>query len=883
MKKIISKILIILIIIVMLFEFTCSSPICHAAGNPLDIESFFDRATSLMGGVIAYKFWFFRIQATAVIATFWEVCTLWLAETCGISQDTFFDWSAGQLMTPFDIFFNKYNILDVNFFNIKEAGFWETIWNDIGQDNIIKNLRISVASWYYLFRNIAGIILLCVLIYVGIRMAISSVAEEKAKYQKMLYDWVCSAILIFVLQYIIIFTIEANNAIIKFIRDSLIVRTEIAGFDFVPGTYTSMDAIIGKMALQATLGLGMGSFTAIIALTMICFQTLAFFFAYMNRVLKVAFLIIISPLISITYSIDKIGDGKAQALNSWLKEFVYTILIQPFHAILYMAFANTAMALLDSTNPFIGALTNLVGGSYNEIVNAVLVILCLKFVADGEKIVRKIFNFQDDSSKTSLVAGAAVGLAGLNLMKKSANIGMKAAGVVNKFGGAPARWAKALKAVEQLDKVKEKFDETPLGRAMKTEAFQNKIKAIGDKVKELKESKIAQFAKRRIEGAKKLKDSKFVKKAGVPLKKLREIAKSQKFQKYLPYTLAMMGAAMSYSTGASGAMQAIGMGNAFKKGADGYFSASGNSIANDSKDQIMQDALANNADYQNCQEQIGKKEYELEQTKRKEALREQLDNLEQAKQSTSPEVVEAAEREEERLKKENADIYENLETREELEKKRASLTDELESLESKKEKIEEEVAKKVKNLKPEDLRVLMQNLDYLSGKVSKAKKDILKKIEQAMIEQKMLADNVDPKDPTISHEDYQLTEEEKKEAQRIQKHMMTLIDREVKGEGAEFNSTKHALDLFGTSGSGAEAVKAALESYRSAKRGAEFTAGRDNHQKYGGEEEHLRQLIIEKITGQSCDLGDCFDQESDWEPNRVDRVYEQLNLKKGEN
>ena len=31
----------------------------------------------------------------------------------------------------------------------------------------------------------------------------------------------------------------------------------------------------------------------------------------------------ISPLISITYSIDKIGDGKSQALNTWLKEFIY--------------------------------------------------------------------------------------------------------------------------------------------------------------------------------------------------------------------------------------------------------------------------------------------------------------------------------------------------------------------------------------------------------------------------------------------------------------------------------------------------------------------------------------------------------------------------------
>ena len=47
-------------------------------------------------------------------------------------------------------------------------------------------------------------ILLCVLIYVGIRMAISTVASDKAAYKKMLVDWACSLALIFLLQYIIL-------------------------------------------------------------------------------------------------------------------------------------------------------------------------------------------------------------------------------------------------------------------------------------------------------------------------------------------------------------------------------------------------------------------------------------------------------------------------------------------------------------------------------------------------------------------------------------------------------------------------------------------------------------------------------------------------------
>lgn len=50
----------------------------------------------------------------------------------------------------------------------------------------------------------------------------------------------------------------------------------------------------------------------------------------------------ISPLITITYSIDKAGDGQAQAFSNWIKEFLLNVLIQPLHALIYMVFVFTA-------------------------------------------------------------------------------------------------------------------------------------------------------------------------------------------------------------------------------------------------------------------------------------------------------------------------------------------------------------------------------------------------------------------------------------------------------------------------------------------------------------------------------------------------------------
>ena len=67
-----------------------------------------------------------------------------------------------------------------------------------------------------------------------------------------------------------------------------------------------------------------------------------FFWLYIKRLLMIGLLIIVSPLITITYSIDKVGDGKAQVFSNWVKEFVVNVLIQPLHALIYLIMVLTA-------------------------------------------------------------------------------------------------------------------------------------------------------------------------------------------------------------------------------------------------------------------------------------------------------------------------------------------------------------------------------------------------------------------------------------------------------------------------------------------------------------------------------------------------------------
>lgn len=555
MKKIISKILIIFIIVVMMFEFIVSSNICNAS---IDVEKVVNGATNLAGGIVSIVYWPKRLTAVS-LAFIMDLLTANIARDSGINDSNGLE---DLLITPFNVFFNKYKLLDINFFDI----------DGVDSDTIAYTFRTTVAQWYYVMRLIAITILMVVLIYVGIRMALSTIAEDKAKYKKMLIDWCCSLALVFILHYIAIFIIYCNDAIVSALKDSI---TDL-------NAETQLSGILVDIGLRGVLGIGITSIAAVLVFVFIVFQTIAFLLAYINRVLKVGFLLIISPLISITYSIDKMGDGKAQALGAWLKEFIYTILIQPFHCIMYMAFVRPAITLLigNNTSPlslFLGAGSSLLTPEYNQLVNGVLAILCLKFINDGEKIVRKIFGFQDDNSSTSMAAGMAVGMMAV---KNAQKMGQSARKGVNFAKNTGSRLSTALKTDAINGKfgiaISEKFNPTTKANIAKKE-LKDKKKEERKEKKEKRQKKISGF------------------KSKLPHNRLKSIAsrggvKGYLAGKYLHHnslssTLGMMGAAMAYSTGSTDALTAIGTGSAISKGSQEFFSSSKNTMVGLSADE----------------------------------------------------------------------------------------------------------------------------------------------------------------------------------------------------------------------------------------------------------------------------------------------------------
>lgn len=200
-----------------------------------------------------------------------------------------------------DILFHNVNdkvpIININFF-------------ETAKPEVIRDIRTNVATWYYVIRNLAIIISLLVLIYIGIRMAISTLAEDKAKYKSMLKDWIVGFITIFLLHYIIIATIYTNEALVK-----AIYPKGNSGFmnDYI-------DKIFG-IAINPLSSFFRGTAATIVYVFMTT-MIFGFLFTYIKRMLTIAFLIIIAPIITVTYSIDKIGDRKISSIK-YLAKRIY--------------------------------------------------------------------------------------------------------------------------------------------------------------------------------------------------------------------------------------------------------------------------------------------------------------------------------------------------------------------------------------------------------------------------------------------------------------------------------------------------------------------------------------------------------------------------------
>lgn len=365
------------------------------------------------------------------------------------------------LLTPEAIFANEVPLLDVNFFSETRDGlitdadgnkYIETI-TQTGQKIKMKStaleLRPTISKWYFTLRNLAIVALLSILVYIGIRILISSSADDKAKYKQRMVDWLVAMCLLFFMHYIMAFAVKMTEEITKAVNsvnDPYYITfgdsdSKLKDYKYEAGSGDSEGEYIfnvsdglgktlhdnniitdcngkyifmwptnltGKARIELQLeptedltedDIEMRQFGYTVIYLALVMYTILFLFRYLKRVVMLAFLTIIAPLMAMTYPLDKLQDGSAQGFNTWLKEYIFNLLIQPVHLILYTVLIGASMDLIAD--------------------NIVFALAALGFILQAEKILRKFFGFEKASTVAGGSAlGGALAMQGINQMSK---------------------------------------------------------------------------------------------------------------------------------------------------------------------------------------------------------------------------------------------------------------------------------------------------------------------------------------------------------------------------------------------------------------------------------------------------------------------------------
>ena len=312
-------------------------------------------------------------------------------------------------LTPAEIFAGNVSALDANFFKTEGDHNQELGGSE---KSIVEQLRDTVATRYVALRNIAIVGLLSALLYIGIRIVISSSAGDKAKYKQFFVDWVVALCLIFFLHYIMAFTMTMSETVTDVLAGDRTNQGRIKEVNIrlteTDGTTTFKDAgtevcfssnFTGVARMKADYQGGtlkIGYSILYIALTV---YTVYFAFVYLKRLLMLAFFTMIAPLVALTYPLDKIRDGKAQAFNYWFKEYMFYALLQPMHMLLYTVFVSSALSVAAN--------------------NLLYAIVALAFIVPAEKIVKQMFGIKGNTESTlGGFAGGALASQAFNMLRK---------------------------------------------------------------------------------------------------------------------------------------------------------------------------------------------------------------------------------------------------------------------------------------------------------------------------------------------------------------------------------------------------------------------------------------------------------------------------------
>lgn len=141
---------------------------------------------------------FFALAAAAVF--FLALYAIW-----GLFGGSIFD-----MPWPDKIVFNEMAMFDPNFINPTKTS---ELYSDIQATHLMGYMQSAITTVYFSFFVIAMAIMVISAMVLGIKLAMTSIASQKAQYKEMINKWVVGVVLLFSLHFIMAGAFAINEAI----------------------------------------------------------------------------------------------------------------------------------------------------------------------------------------------------------------------------------------------------------------------------------------------------------------------------------------------------------------------------------------------------------------------------------------------------------------------------------------------------------------------------------------------------------------------------------------------------------------------------------------------------------------------------------------------
>lgn len=291
--------------------------------------------------------------------------------------------ASGERITVESIFYNQIPILDANFFNLETAGGHEIFGEGAeGEYGIVYSLRNNLRNIYVVVRNVSIALMLFLLIFYGVRIAITTSSQKKAEYKKLLTSWLFAFGVVLFIHIFMFLVFEVNDTLVSTCKnwENEVARKNLSDIIQITNSQQELNLYDAVRTKAYAFDWHEGVPATVIYIYLI-YLMIRFLIIYLKRYVTIYILALSGSFMGVKYAIDRLMGKKTKTLNKWAKDFAFNVLLQTVHAFIYLLFIGVAISV-----------------SGKSLGGALIAGIILNFMLKADKIIINIFGLDKAGS-----------------------------------------------------------------------------------------------------------------------------------------------------------------------------------------------------------------------------------------------------------------------------------------------------------------------------------------------------------------------------------------------------------------------------------------------------------------------------------------------------